>query len=782
MNVLKYLLLISFLCLCTQVNGADKISIQLKWYHKYQFAGYYAAQLQGYFKEEGLTVELIEGGPEINHQHQLINAKSQYAVVGSEAVSSLAVGAPLILVTSIFQHAPEVLMTLKSNEILTLQDLKGKNVMLDELGVGGQIKAMLRSHGLEEGDYQSFEYDGDVFNLANQKVIAMYGYVSNEPYQLKQLGFPIDVFSPKDFGVDFYGDTLATTQQELANHPERVASVRRAVIRGWIYAIEHPEELIDYALSLKTNNPGPYDLAHQNNEAQKTIELIDASNIPIGNTSPDRWATMFDTYNRSSGGQAIFSRQFIYDEFYVDRRWHQRILFIACFALVTVLALFIWNRTLRSRLAKAVTNLDKIAFEDKLTGLPNRTSMLMFFEKCRTEQTNGLYLAILDIANLQNINRTQGFQNADRLINKTAAIIAKSVDKKDSCYSLNSGKFAVIGVAKSKSEFEQKINSLIETIYEKNSQVKLHCGGIELDLKLDNSNLTIRGELALQHAKTLKAPLLVFFNKLIVENIEKREALFRRVREAIVYDEFTIFYQPKVNVESLSIEGVEALLRWNHPEKGVIEPAHFLPEVENFPELMELLEDSVLDKIFSEVASVIGYFGSHSGFRVSINLSATKFLRSSLLEYLLTKCKRFGIETKFIEFELNESAMLEELDTAILVSQDLQNAGFHVALDDFGTGFSSLSYIQNLPVNIIKLDYSFVKHIPQDTRTGFVVEHIVSLAHRLGLIIVAEGVERKDQLDYLVELNVDIVQGFYFYKPMDIGALLKLPSHKLPFE
>ena len=118
--------------------------------------------------------------------------------------------------------------------------------------------------------------------------------------------------------------------------------------------------------------------------------------------------------------------------------------------------------------------------------------------------------------------------------------------------------------------------------------------------------------------------------------------------------------------------------------------------------------------------------------------------------------------------------MLADLDQAITISEQLQQAGFHVALDDFGTGYSSLSYIQNLPVNVIKLDYSFVKKIPQDIRSGFVVEHIISLAHKLGLVIVAEGVEEVDQLDYLGNLKVDMIQGFYFYKPMPLNEACQL--------
>ena len=176
----------------------------------------------------------------------------------------------------------------------------------------------------------------------------------------------------------------------------------------------------------------------------------------------------------------------------------------------------------------------------------------------------------------------------------------------------------------------------------------------------------------------------------------------------------------------------------------------------------------------SEANELISYYKINSGFRLSINLSSIHFNQPSLVSDLLTSCHRFSVDPQYLEFELTESSMLEDLNLAIEISHDLQKAGFHVALDDFGTGYSSLSYIQNLPVNVIKLDYSFVKKIPQDIRSGFVVEHIISLAHKLGLIIVAEGVEEADQLDYLGNLNVDMIQGFYFYKPMPLEQACKL--------
>jgi EAL domain-containing protein (putative c-di-GMP-specific phosphodiesterase class I)/ABC-type nitrate/sulfonate/bicarbonate transport system substrate-binding protein/GGDEF domain-containing protein len=773
-TLIKLLLSTLLFLLLSPLMHADEVSIHLKWYHKFQFAGYYAAELQGYFEDEGHSVKLIEGGPHKNHLHQLINHASEYAVLGSESLNSLAVDSPIIIVASIFQHAPEVLMSLKSSGAKDISDLKDKMVMLADPSISGHIEAMLLRNNLKAGDYQKFSYDGDVNKLIDGRVFAMYGYVSNEPFQLKQLGHEVDIFRPQEFDIDFYGDNLATTQYELDNHPRRVASIRRAVIRGWNYAIEHPEEIINHILNRQTNNPMPFDLEHQRYEATETIKLIDANNIPLGLSSPDRWAAMIDTYNQATGGQAVFKQHSIYNEFHRDRSWVQYFLISISFAAILILALYFWNRTLKNRLESAVKGLEKAVFEDSLTNMKNRSSLMLFIEECRVKHRHDEFLAILDINGLQKINKEKGFRKADQLIRNVAQTLLDCKFKTSKVYSLYGGKFAVIAKASKYEEFERKINALIERIVDENDPVSLRSGAVKLDLDLDNSSLTTRAELALQHAKDTRTHHLVHFDHSFSERIEKKEALLKEVIRGIKKQEFIPYYQPKLNYQSGQIQGVEALVRWNHPTKGILLPGKFLPIVEAAPEVMNKLEAAIFEAIMAEASELIEYFSENPNFRISINLSPIQFNRESLVIDLLAACKRYNIHPSRLEFELTESSMLEDLDTAIDVSNQLQAAEFKVALDDFGTGYSSLSYIQNLPVNVIKLDYSFVKKIPKDERSGFVVEHIISLAHKLELEIVAEGVEEKEQLDYLGDLHVDIIQGFYFYKPMSLEKLCKL--------
>lgn len=770
----KYVTAFFALIIYTSAALAEPISIHLKWYHKFQFAGYYAALEQGYFKDEGLEVTLIEGGPQNNHLHQLINNSSQYAILGSESINSLALGSPVVIVASIFQHAPEVLMTRAEDGIDKIQQLKGKKIMLADAALAGQIDAMLNKSGLISSSYINYPYDGDVTKLADKTVDAMYGYISNEPYQLQQLNQDVNVFSPQDYGIDFYGDSLATTQSELSKHPKRVASVRRAVIRGWNYAIEHPEEVIQTILSLDTINPTPFNKSHQRFEAQKTLDLIDSKNIPIGYTSPDRWAAMFDTFNAVTNGQAVFSEDAIYDEFYQDASWVKHIILGAISAFILIVLLYIWNRTLKSKLDFAIQKLEKEAFEDTLTGMKNRSAMMLFFEECRNRSRRDYYLAIIDIAQLQKINKSQGFQIADNLIRKVANVINQYADRQSHCYSLYGGKFAYITSAQSQDEFKQNIDQLIKVINAASSSIKLHSGGIKLDFALDNSALATRFEQALQHSKGLKSNKLVFFSNTIVEAIEARENLLNMVNQGINNDEFVAYYQPKLCSESAAIKGLEALIRWQHPQRGLLRPGEFLPTVETSKELMLRLENHIFNKVISEAPSLIRYFSETKGFRISINLSPIQFNRDYLVKELTSICKQYQVNSKYIEFELTESSMLEDLDCAILISNQLQAAGFHVALDDFGTGYSSLAYLQNLPVNVVKLDYTFVKKIPHDIRSGYVVEHIILLAHKLGLTIVAEGVEQKEQLDYLRNLNVELIQGFYFHKPMPLKDVIHL--------
>ena len=753
---------------------AEDISIHLKWYHKFQFAGYYAAQQQGYFTEEGYDVTLIEGGPDTNHLHHLINGTTEYAVLGSEALSSLAIASPVIIVASIFQHAPEVLMTLKSNNVASIKSLKDKRIMLANSDISGQIGAMLLKNSLTSENYQVASYDGDVNRLADGSVFAMYGYISNEPYLLKQLGHPVDFFRPQDYGINFYGDNLATNQSELNNNPERVAAIRRAVIRGWNYALEHSEEIIAYTMSLPTKNPMPYNFSHQQYESKITADLIDTYDVPLGNSSPDRWAAMFDTFNETTGGQAIFNPKSIYNEFHQDRRWLSYVLITMILALIIITAMYAWNRTLKNKLNIAIDHLEKAAFKDVLTGLSNRSSMMLYIEKCRIRKRNNQYLVLIDIAGLQKINKEQGFPRADQLIQQVAKLLTESSLRHSHTYSLYGGKFAIIASAERFSELERKVNILLERISHTNDSIVLRSGAVKLDFSLDNSTLATRAELTLQFAKDTNSDTLSSFNLLILEKASRNEALIAEVIEGIKKQEFVAYYQPKINYLTGKVQGLEALIRWDHPEKGILLPGTFLPVIEKNPAIMMDLEKAIFETILSEANELIDYYKINPGFRLSINLSSIYFGQSSLVQDLLASCHHFSVDPLYLEFELTESSMLEDLDLAIEISSSLQEAGFHVALDDFGTGYSSLSYIQNLPVNVIKLDYSFVKKIPYDIRSGFVVEHIISLAHKLGLVIVAEGVEEADQLNYLGNLNVDMIQGFYFYKPMPLEQACKL--------
>lgn len=773
---IKRLCQLLLILLCTPPVLAENISIHLKWYHKFQFAGYYAAEQQGYFKDEGYNVKLIEGGPNKSHLHSLLNNQSEYAVLGGEALNALAVDSPIVIIASIFQQAPEALFTLKSNNVKHITELKGKTLMLAPPNISGNIEAMLLDNGLMAGDYTKLDYDGDVSHLINGDVFAIYGYISNEPYQLKQLGYEVDIFRPLDFRINFYGDSLVTSQSELEDHPKRVAAIRRAVIRGWHYALKHPEEIINHILVRATNNPAPFNREHQQNEARETIDIIAADLFPIGHSSPDRWAAMFDIYNEVNNAQATFKGSSIYHELHQDHNWIQYFLILAALALVLITVLYVCNRTLRTRLNSAIQGLEKAVFEDNLTGMKNRSALILFIEECRLKQRNDEYLAILDISSLQKINKEKGFRKADQIIMNVAASLVKHKIKTSKSYSLYAGKFAIISKADKYQTFEKKINYLIDKIIKENDSISLRSGAVKLDLSLDNSSLTTRAELALRHAKDTSAHKLICFDKSFSERIEKREQLLADVVTGISKKEFIPYYQPKLNYETGKIQGVEALIRWNHPDKGILLPGKFLPIVESAPEVMNQLETDILDSIMAEAGTLIEHFAENPDFRISINLSSIQFNHESLVLDLLVACKRYNISPSHIELELTESLMLEDLDTAIRISNQLQAAEFRVALDDFGTGYSSLSYIQNLPVNVIKLDYSFVRKIPKDKRSGFVVEHIISLAHKLELEIVAEGVEEKDQLDYLGDLAVDIIQGFYFFRPMPLTEICKLET------
>jgi len=291
--------LVSFLSAhiaCAQTPALEPVTIQLRWFHQFQFAGYYAAIEKGFYAEEGLDVSFREFEPGKDRIAPVLEGKAQYGVSGPSLLKMSAEWHPVVVLAQIFQHSPAVLITQRESGIFSPYELVDKKVMLPLDDIGGvPIQAML----LETlGDMQRITvvpHTYDNSDLINGKVDALATYLSNEPFKLKQKGLEVNIIDPRSYGIDFYGDNLFTTEKEISEHPHRVEKILRATLKGWAYALENKDEII--GLILEKYNP---DLDHDllRYEAKVVDQMILPELVPIGDINPRRYERIAQTYQR----------------------------------------------------------------------------------------------------------------------------------------------------------------------------------------------------------------------------------------------------------------------------------------------------------------------------------------------------------------------------------------------------------------------------------------------------------------------------------------------------
>nr|CAA6814578.1 MAG: diguanylate cyclase/phosphodiesterase (GGDEF & EAL domains) with PAS/PAC sensor(s) [uncultured Thiotrichaceae bacterium] len=275
----------------------SSVTLQLKWKHKFQFAGYYAALHKGFFQDEGLDVKLAEGGPGIAPiEKVLAGHESFYGVEAGELLYERLQGKPLIAVASIYQHSPATLITLRSAELLTPHDLAGKNIAMQVKQKNiVEIAAMFVNEGMSLEALnlsENLPHPKGLTQLQNGTIDADYGYLTSEPYLIEKAGEEAGYMRPLSYGIDFYGDVLFTTEQELRKNPDRVAAMHRAVVKGWEYALKNPDEIIN--LILEHYALPEYPAGSLKYEAEQTIKLMQPDIVQVGHMNPDRWSRMAD--------------------------------------------------------------------------------------------------------------------------------------------------------------------------------------------------------------------------------------------------------------------------------------------------------------------------------------------------------------------------------------------------------------------------------------------------------------------------------------------------------
>ncbi|MBN2693970.1 bifunctional diguanylate cyclase/phosphodiesterase [bacterium] len=431
-----------------------------------------------------------------------------------------------------------------------------------------------------------------------------------------------------------------------------------------------------------------------------------------------------------------------------------------------ILDISIFSSVLYSLQQKYIIEASRI---DTLTSLPNKRGLLLKMEEL-LEAKKSFNVAIFDIKKFGYLKEQLGFTNGDYLLKLMKERILN--DLKNGEFLSRSGfdEFTII-FPKNFTELElteriEEISSLFkEPIVFSQDEVKIKFNvgvskypedGISAENLLDNALV------ALYVAKRQKKTPL-FYTKMVHQQMNQTLTLKNGLKKAIKRGEFVLFYQPKIDIKTFKVTGAEALIRWNHPEKGILLPGEFIPMLEE-TELIIPVGEWVLREASKQIKS---WIDNGMDIKVAVNISPLQLQQNDFVQTVLDIVYSSKIPPKYLELEITENFLVEKLDENFKKLMELKRHGIDISIDDFGTGYSSLAYLKQLPINTLKIDLMFIKNLPENYEDKKITEAIVSLAKLLNLKTISEGVESWDQLDYLREIQCTEGQGFYFSKPIN---------------
>lgn len=437
------------------------------------------------------------------------------------------------------------------------------------------------------------------------------------------------------------------------------------------------------------------------------------------------------------------------------------------------------NKQQNRLLIEQQEEMEKLANFDALTGLPNR----QFFMKklaaalvnAKTVQSD-VVLMFFDLDGFKLINDSFGHETGDRLLRAIAKKIVKIIGPEHIVARLGGDEFLVLLEGKYTDDYLQKtasrfINGISEPIDidQWNLQVGTSVGiarGSVSDFNV--TELVANADIAMYRAKADGRHRFTLFSQDMIESSRRKLRIANAINKALSANEFTLFYQPKVDIHH-EIIGYEALARWSNEELGHISPAEFIPIAEQSGKITQITE-WVIEQAFKDSQAI---FAVRDSIKIALNLSIHDLKNPSLISIIYRLMLQYKVKPNQIEFEITESAYLDNFENANLFIEEIRAMGSSIALDDFGTGYSSLSYLTQIKIDTLKIDKQFVDKIGISERSTLVTKTIIEMAKHLDLQVCAEGVETIEQSHLLIESGCHILQGYYFGKPRPLDVIIK---------
>jgi len=459
---------------------------------------------------------------------------------------------------------------------------------------------------------------------------------------------------------------------------------------------------------------------------------------------------------------------------------------------VLYVSLFLIVRNASRRLVRQSASLAYQAQHDALTDLPNRTllhdRLQQVLHHAPPPQPGGdsasVALLLMDLDRFKEINDTFGHHHGDQLLRQVGGRLCAALRATDTVARLGGDEFAVLLPATDAQGAGAVAGTLVRTLEEpfilEGYSVSIGASiGIALapEHGQDATTLLRRADVAMYTAKRATSGYAVYIAAQDQYSPE-RLGLVGELRRAIEQDQLVLYYQPKVYLRTGRLDSVEALVRWQHPVRGIVPPDQFIPLAEHTG-LITSLSHWVLTAALRQCRA---WRDAGLGIRVAVNLSARLLQDEHLVDSIVELLQTWGVTPDLLQVEVTESAVMADPTRALQILTRLHDMGIRIAIDDFGTGYSSLAYLKKLPADEIKIDKSFVRDMNGNADDVTIARSVIDLGHNLGLSVVAEGVEDRVVWDQLVEMGCDLAQGYYLSRPIPAAALASwvraLPEEK----
>ncbi|GAA0288956.1 diguanylate cyclase (GGDEF)-like protein [Gracilibacillus halotolerans] len=417
-----------------------------------------------------------------------------------------------------------------------------------------------------------------------------------------------------------------------------------------------------------------------------------------------------------------------------------------------------------------------LATHDALTGLPNRLKLLSDLENFINEdlRSNLSAVIICDLDRLKTINDTYGQLIGDQVIEIAARRLKEIVSEPSILYRLGGDEFVIIyrGTdGKVEELLEEMLHYIRQPIFIQNKDLYITAtaGVYYYDhIEKRSDELINRASIAVHYGKIKGGNNIFRYNDTMSKKYNELLLVESDLRKAFQLNEFRLHYQPKVDVDTNKIVGVEALIRWNHGKKGNIPPSLFIPVAEEIGMIQDI-DEWVLEEACNQFNRWVS--SGVEPIMIAVNVSATELQQADFLDRVRNIIEKTGMDPNYLEIEITENSILYNTEECIDRMRQLREMGISLAIDDFGTGYSSMGYLPKFPINFLKIDQSFIRDICNETGNEEIIKAMIQLAHTFGLKVVAEGVEQETALSFIKNEKCDYYQGYFFSRPLEAEVL-----------